>query len=168
MLALATHEPHFFILREEVTFTKIGQSTEQKLEAAAAAAAAGPAEPGAELIQHSKPFQMIKVSVFREYLERELAEADYSSVGGFQLERAIDDFVLMVAFVILWRLRFLSLLVIGLVVVGMCVLFLVKVLQICFEFWVLCVEGFDVELARTVEPGDEQLLGARAKRGILR
>lgn len=96
MLALATHEPNFFILREEVTFTKVGQSTQQKLEGASAA---GPASAGEDLIQHSKPFQMIKVAVLREYLEKELGDSDYSAAGGFSLERVIDDFVLMVAFV---------------------------------------------------------------------
>jgi 5'-3' exoribonuclease 2 len=100
MLALATHEPHFFILREEVTFAKAAPSAEQKFEAAVIAAAGeATAEPAPELIQHSKPFQMVKVSVFREYLDKELSQADYSAVGGFSLERAIDDFVLMVAFV---------------------------------------------------------------------
>ena len=33
------------------------------------------------------------------YLEKEFSGADFSAAGGFQLERVIDDFVLMVAFV---------------------------------------------------------------------
>jgi 5'-3' exonuclease len=66
MLALATHEPNFFILREEVTFQKAGQTEEQKLHAAIEAAGAATDEPPAELVNHSKPFQFIKISVLRE------------------------------------------------------------------------------------------------------
>lgn len=45
------------------------------------------------------PFQFLKVNVLREYLEKEMAQADYSCAGGFDLERVIDDFVFMCFFV---------------------------------------------------------------------
>ena len=47
----------------------------------------------------SAKFEVVRLSVMREYLERELGEADWSGVrDGFKLERAIDDFVFLCFF----------------------------------------------------------------------
>jgi hypothetical protein len=42
---------------------------------------------------------MLRVNVLREYLEKEMKDANYSCVGGFDLERFIDDFIFMCFFV---------------------------------------------------------------------
>jgi 5'-3' exonuclease len=43
-----------------------------------------------------KPFQLLSLSVFREYLQKEFGDGNFACVGGFNLERFIDDFVFMV------------------------------------------------------------------------
>eukprot|EP00053_Salpingoeca_punica_P011898 m.106094 g.106094 ORF g.106094 m.106094 type:complete len:1271 (-) comp15807_c0_seq2:863-4675(-) len=106
MLALATHEPHFTILREEVTFgnkqvkcSMCGQmghaSDDCKGEAKEKS---GEFDEQAAAVKR-KPFQFLRISVLREYLEKELRSGDYACVGGFNLERVIDDFVFMCFFV---------------------------------------------------------------------
>jgi 5'-3' exonuclease len=46
---------------------------------------------------YAKPFQFLRINTLREYLAKEMAQgADYSCVGGFDLERVLDDFVFMV------------------------------------------------------------------------
>ena len=56
--------------------------------------------PGQE-VAAKKPFQFLSLSVLREYLAKEFADADYACVGGFDLERVIDDFVFMVLMCVL-------------------------------------------------------------------
>uniref|UniRef100_A0A7S4B4U0 5'-3' exoribonuclease n=1 Tax=Chrysotila carterae TaxID=13221 RepID=A0A7S4B4U0_CHRCT len=86
MLALATHEPHFSILREVVLDRK--QQEKQK-EAIEAGHVPGPPK-----------LQLLQVWVLREYLHKEFSTADYSAIaGGYDLERVIDDFVFMCFFV---------------------------------------------------------------------
>jgi len=46
-----------------------------------------------------KPFQFLHIHILREYLAKELSQADYSCAGGFDLERVIDDFVFLCFFV---------------------------------------------------------------------
>ena len=106
MLALATHEPHFSILREYVGPTAGGsqgavglkEQVAAELEKAAAAAEDG----GASAMQIAKeaeaaervttPFQFLHIGILREYLHKEFAAADFGETG-FELERVIDDFV---------------------------------------------------------------------------
>ncbi|KAF6762607.1 XRN 5'-3' exonuclease N-terminus-domain-containing protein [Ephemerocybe angulata] len=87
MLALATHEPHFRVLREDV-FANDKSSTACRMCGQEGHYAA---HPHAE----KKPFIFLDVAVLREYLEVEL------DVPGtkFDLERAIDDWVLLIFFV---------------------------------------------------------------------
>eukprot|EP00927_Polykrikos_kofoidii_P043417 TRINITY_DN37484_c0_g1_i1.p1 TRINITY_DN37484_c0_g1~~TRINITY_DN37484_c0_g1_i1.p1 ORF type:complete len:1406 (+),score=268.89 TRINITY_DN37484_c0_g1_i1:312-4220(+) len=74
MLALATHEPHFALLREEVVFGKQQTKTVEE-----------------RLLLKPDRFQLLHISLLREYLELELSfEAHFT----FDLERAIDDFIL--------------------------------------------------------------------------
>lgn len=100
MLGLATHEPHFYILREEVT---VGNATKQVAEeiqpAKEAAAAAAKVDMDISLDAFAKPFQFVKLAVVREYLAVEFSDADFRSVGGMDLERVVDDFVMMCFFV---------------------------------------------------------------------
>jgi len=104
MLALATHEPHFRILREDV-FAKetegrgkcfiCGQGGHQ------AAQCTGKKKEKEEVGVNSaarKPFIFLHVPVLREYLDAELKLGDNSGIK-WSLERAIDDWVFLVFFV---------------------------------------------------------------------
>ncbi|KAK0499879.1 XRN 5'-3' exonuclease N-terminus-domain-containing protein [Armillaria luteobubalina] len=102
MLALATHEPHFRVLREDVfsdanstCCRKCGQEghyaaqctvSEDEIQKKASA-----------VVQKPKPFIFLDVAVLREYLEVEL-DAPQAAFP-FDLERAIDDWVLLIFFV---------------------------------------------------------------------
>jgi len=76
MLSLASHEPHFALLREEVVFGRQQtQSVEQRM------------------FMQKDRFQLLHISLVREYLDLEFAQpADRPS--GYSLERIIDDFLL--------------------------------------------------------------------------
>jgi len=82
MLALATHEPYFTILRE-VVFTKHRPTEKEKQQS-----------------QDKKPFQFLHINVLREYLDNEfMTGTNYARIpGGFDLERAIDDFIFLCFF----------------------------------------------------------------------
>ncbi|KAJ3035692.1 5'-3' exoribonuclease 2, partial [Rhizophlyctis rosea] len=104
MLALATHEPHFRILREDV-FAKdgnnncfiCGQSGHM-----AAQCQGKPKEKNGEFDEKGKgdelkPFIFLHVNILREYLEAELKVNDLPF--DWDLERAMDDWVFMCFFV---------------------------------------------------------------------
>ncbi|KAH9893762.1 hypothetical protein F4778DRAFT_772513 [Xylariomycetidae sp. FL2044] len=105
MLGLATHEPHFRVLREDV-FAQQGKTRTCKIcgqKGHDAQNCRGEAkEKEGEFDEKDKaaplkPFIWLHVSIFREYLNVEL------DVPGlpfrFDLERAIDDWVFMCSFV---------------------------------------------------------------------
>ena len=80
MLGLLSHDPHFCLLREEVTF---GRSAKKAKE-----------------LEHQN-FYLMHLCIVREYLElefQELKEPETLSFP-FDLERVIDDFILMAFFV---------------------------------------------------------------------
>mmetsp|Transcript_81967 Transcript_81967/g.171536 ORF Transcript_81967/g.171536 Transcript_81967/m.171536 type:complete len:1395 (-) Transcript_81967:280-4464(-) len=79
MLALASHEPHFALLREEVLFGK------QQVE-----------EPERRLVSAKPRFQLLHISLLREYMAMEF---DEKTGTYFDLERVVDDFVLFCALV---------------------------------------------------------------------
>lgn len=81
MLGLLSHDPHFCLLREEVTF---GRQVSKK-----------PKE-----LEHQN-FYLLHLSVVREYLELEFQELKQEGVLDFpfDMERVIDDFILMAFFV---------------------------------------------------------------------
>ena len=109
MLSLATHEPHFSILREYVGPVAGGKGkdlstrVEEELAKAAAREAdgggvgGGVGEGGAAA--ERTPFQFLHIATLREYLHAEFANADFSAAGGFDLERVIDDFIFLCFFV---------------------------------------------------------------------
>lgn len=81
MLGLLSHDPHFCLLREEVTF---GRQVSKK-----------PKE-----LEHQN-FYLLHLSMVREYLELEFQELEEEGALNFpfDMERVIDDFILMAFFV---------------------------------------------------------------------
>ncbi|KAG9234680.1 XRN 5'-3' exonuclease N-terminus-domain-containing protein [Amylocarpus encephaloides] len=81
MLGLLSHDPHFCLLREEVTFGRQSKTKSKELE--------------------HQNFYLMHLCIVREYLELEFQELQEEGVLGFpfDLERVIDDFILMAFFV---------------------------------------------------------------------
>ena len=81
MLGLLSHDPHFCLLREEVTF---GRASKQK----------------SKELEHQN-FYLMHLCVVREYLELEFQQLNEPGVLDFpfDVERIIDDFILMAFFV---------------------------------------------------------------------
>ncbi|RCI08159.1 hypothetical protein L249_6226 [Ophiocordyceps polyrhachis-furcata BCC 54312] len=81
MLGLLSHDPHFCLLREEVTFGRASKAKSKELE--------------------HQNFYLLHLCVVREYLEMEFQELYSDDVLSFpfDLERVIDDFILMAFFV---------------------------------------------------------------------
>ncbi|KAG0260553.1 hypothetical protein BG011_001826 [Mortierella polycephala] len=78
MLGLLSHEPHFALLREEVTF---GKSNKKKT--------------GID----TQNFFLMHLSLLREYLDLEFNSLQEALPFPYDLERIIDDFVLMCLFI---------------------------------------------------------------------
>lgn len=81
MLGLLSHDPHFCLLREEVTFGRQSQKKSKELE--------------------HQNFYLMHLCIIREYLELEFQELKEPSAltFPFDMERVIDDFILMAFFV---------------------------------------------------------------------
>ena len=81
MLGLLSHDPHFCLLREEVTFGRQASKKSKELE--------------------HQNFFLMHLCMVREYLELEFQELSQDGVLGFpyDMERIIDDFILMAFFV---------------------------------------------------------------------
>ncbi|PON24021.1 alkaline phosphatase D [Trichoderma gamsii] len=81
MLGLLSHDPHFCLLREEVTFGRASKTKSKELE--------------------HQNFYLLHLCIVREYLEMEFQELQNKDALKFQfdLERVIDDFILMAFFV---------------------------------------------------------------------
>ena len=105
MLGLATHEPHFHVLREDVFFQETraracqicgqkGHKAEECQGKAKQKEGDFDEKNGAVAL---KPFIWLHVSILREYLQVELHVPGLSFQ--FDLERAIDDWVFMCFFV---------------------------------------------------------------------
>lgn len=95
-LALASHEPHFYILREVVFPPKHGnQDGPNRARAAAAVRNEQSRQPKPQVAK--KPFQLMQIGVLREYLYLEFSEVQLSF--SLDQERLIDDFVFMCFFV---------------------------------------------------------------------
>ena len=105
MLGLATHEPHFRVLREDVFFQEGKARTcricGQKGHIAEACKGEAKQKDGdfdeKDKAVGLKPFIWLHVSVLREYLEAELYVPQQPF--RFDLERALDDWVFMCFFV---------------------------------------------------------------------
>jgi 5'-3' exoribonuclease 2 len=92
MLALATHEPHFHILREVVFQQKPNESAQN--------GGAGAIDKNAKQIAIArKPFQLLSVTILREYLALDLNPHVLPQTFTVDRERLFDDFVFMCFFV---------------------------------------------------------------------
>lgn len=105
MLALATHEVHFTILREQVFFGKRERdkpkSDAQMLldeQCDVNGYAVSAKHPEDEWV-YSKPLQCLRIYVLREYLANEFLCLQGSLPFTYDLERIIDDFVFLCFFV---------------------------------------------------------------------
>jgi len=100
MLALATHELHFTILREEVTFgkkkDKVKSEGQRLLDLESAAISA--LRPEDEWV-YGKPLQCLHIRILREYLYFEFRVLEQTLPFKFDIERIIDDFVFVCFFV---------------------------------------------------------------------
>ncbi|KAK9364228.1 XRN 5'-3' exonuclease N-terminus-domain-containing protein [Lipomyces starkeyi] len=107
MLGLATHEPHFRVLREDVFFQDraprhchlCGQQGHMASQCTGQAKVKNGEfdERGVTVAADKKPFIWLQVGILREYLELELHVPRLPFK--FDLERAIDDWVFMCFFV---------------------------------------------------------------------
>ncbi|PQE27507.1 5 -3 exoribonuclease 2 protein [Rutstroemia sp. NJR-2017a BBW] len=105
MLGLATHEPHFRVLREDVsirdakprTCKLCGQAGHQERECTGATKVKDGEFDEKDSAPALKPFIWLHVSVLREYLAAEMYVP--SQPFRFDLERALDDWVFMCFFV---------------------------------------------------------------------
>lgn len=80
MLGLLSHDPHFCLLREEVKFgPQRGRKGGQSLEAI--------------------NFYLLHLSMMREYLDLEFHEIESTLPFDYNLERVIDDFILLAVFI---------------------------------------------------------------------
>lgn len=77
MLSLATHQPYFALLREEVKFTPVNDPT----------------------MTSNKPeklnFQLFHLNLLRNYIEVEFASIKLNHPSLFNIESILDDFVFM-------------------------------------------------------------------------
>eukprot|EP01097_Dermamoeba_algensis_P003693 TRINITY_DN2532_c0_g1_i1.p1 TRINITY_DN2532_c0_g1~~TRINITY_DN2532_c0_g1_i1.p1 ORF type:complete len:571 (-),score=88.81 TRINITY_DN2532_c0_g1_i1:312-2024(-) len=102
MLSLATHEPHFSVLREVVLQKGNNCHTcGQPGHLASACRGKGKEKAGefdADPPKKKVPYQFLHLHVLREYLERDLTPENASNLN-FNTERALDDFVFLCFFV---------------------------------------------------------------------
>ncbi|KAI8137507.1 XRN 5'-3' exonuclease N-terminus-domain-containing protein [Fennellomyces sp. T-0311] len=79
MLGLLSHDPHFALLREEVTFGRKAAQKKTSLD--------------------SQNFYLMHLSLLREYLDLEFVSMKATLPFEYDLERVIDDFILLALFV---------------------------------------------------------------------
>lgn len=82
MLSLLTHEPHFYIIREEHVITKKKDGGVQRME-----------------LSVSNNYQLIHISLLREYFLLEYKPLEKKMKMKFDIERIIDDFIFFCFFI---------------------------------------------------------------------
>jgi 5'-3' exonuclease len=108
MLGLATHEPHFALLREEVVFDPSRKRDHQKMAEARAKMqrdahndelsddiASKKVSASIDSYIHNSNFEVLHMPILRDYLAYEFETRDVLPNSPFELEQTIDDFVFM-------------------------------------------------------------------------
>lgn len=106
MLGLATHEPHFALLREEVVFEQARKKEKERRSVEAVSSANVAEETGLVVSNerlsasidsyiHNSNFELLHMSILRDYLAFEFETRDILPSSQFDLEQTIDDFVFM-------------------------------------------------------------------------
>jgi 5'-3' exoribonuclease 2 len=101
MLGLSTHEVHFTILREEVTFGRKKHEapmSDAKKMLHDESIGISSLRPEDEWV-YSKSLQFVHIKILREYLAFEFSSLEEKLPFGYDLERTIDDFVFICFFV---------------------------------------------------------------------
>ena len=102
MLGLALHEPHFFVLREEVLFGRREREKREADELRKATEAVTGVTDGvlapADRWVYNKNLQILQISTLREYLRAEFRVCEAVPFR-YDFERVVDDFVFMCFFV---------------------------------------------------------------------
>jgi 5'-3' exoribonuclease 2 len=91
MLTLATHEAHFTILREKDPHRKLSKAPPTSQNR-------GEFHEKGGNQPHDIGFEFNRVYVFREYLQGEFEGVHFAAPEGFDIERVIDDFVMLCYF----------------------------------------------------------------------
>jgi 5'-3' exoribonuclease 2 len=96
MLSLATHEPHFYVLREDVFYSN--KRNDQCYKCGATGHfAVDCILPESAVDQKIKPFVFLSIPILREYLSIEFQQQQNSS--DYDFERLIDDWIFLIFFV---------------------------------------------------------------------
>lgn len=107
MLGLATHEPHFALLREEVIFDQSRKKEQQKVAEARSkmdrdaqnelpdGIASDKVSTSIDSYIHNSNFELLHIPILRDYLAYEFETRDVLPNSPFDLEQTIDDFVFM-------------------------------------------------------------------------
>jgi 5'-3' exonuclease len=112
MLGLATHEPHFVLLREEVVFDQSRKREQQKLMEGRAkmhrdkvsggvgtkdviGVASEKVSASIDSYIHNSNFELLHMPILRDYLSYEFETREVLPNSPFELEKTIDDFVFM-------------------------------------------------------------------------
>ena len=115
MLGLATHEPHFALLREEVVFDQSRKREHQKMaemrgklyrenlkDIADGEGGDGDGNIANEKVSasidsyiHNSNFELLHMPILRDYLAYEFETREVLPNSPFELENTIDDFVFM-------------------------------------------------------------------------
>lgn len=104
MLSMATHEPYFKVLREDVFADERVKTCHRckrpghYADSCPGLVAAAEAEAGAEYKLLEKPFIFLDIPILREYLEAEMRPA-HELPYRFVADRAIDDWIFLCFFV---------------------------------------------------------------------
>ncbi len=103
MLGLATHEPHFCLLREEVIFlpsrSRLRQEEQEKNIIKQSTGGTNTVAPSIDMYMHNTHFELLHMSTLRDYISYEFETSDVLPQSPFQLEPTIDDFVFLTFFV---------------------------------------------------------------------
>jgi len=99
MLGLATHEPNFCLLREEVIFEEGRKAAALAKHQLAGGESSGKLSASLDAYMHNANFELLHMSLLRDYLAYEFETNDAVPSSPFDIESTIDDFVFMTFFV---------------------------------------------------------------------